>query len=361
MRASNRKTAHPKYLQIADHIRGRIHTGKWVRGERIASVADLCEQFATSATVVDRALFVLDQEGIIQRQQGRGVFVAERKPKALKNVIGLQWPEGGAPDRSGHYGSDIIRGIELAAHRHGFELMLLNSNRTDYRDLLDGVVFADPRPDQLTAARIAQTAAVSILVENHDVPTVTADDFGGTRLAVKHLVGHGHRRIACLMWPPNSSLQRDRLQGYLAGLSDAGIEPDTRWSKPLHFVIGCADMSQAGLTQANIEEWIRGDWADLGCTAILCQNDDHAAGALRAFAAAGLRVPRDVSVVGFDGTSFGELTSPRLTSVAIPLERIGETAAEMLIRSALGDEQEMMSVVLKAGLIVRESTGAAPQ
>lgn len=102
------------------------------------------------------------------------------------------------------------------------------------------------------------------------------------------------------------------------------------------------------------------DCTDLGCTAIVCQNDDHAAGALRAFAKAGLRVPGVVSVVGFDGTSFGEMISPRLTSVAVPRARIGETAAEMVIRSAQGETQEMMSVVLKAGLVVRESTGPAP-
>lgn len=59
------------------------------------------------------------------------------------------------------------------------------------------------------------------------------------------------------------------------------------------------------------------DCTDLGCTAIVCQNDDHAAGALRAFAKAGVRVPGDVGVVGFDGTIFGEMISPRLTSVAV--------------------------------------------
>lgn len=151
----------------------------------------VCEQFGTSATVVDGALFMLDQEGIIERQQGRGVFVAEFEKPRLKGVIGLQWGDGGTPDRSGHYGSDIILGIEQAAQRHGFELMLLSSSRTDHRAVVDGIVFADASKEQLTAAQAAQVSEVSILAESHDLPTVTADDFGGARLAVQYLVGPG--------------------------------------------------------------------------------------------------------------------------------------------------------------------------
>ena len=352
------KSASPKYLEVASHIRRRIQTGKLCQGDRVATVAELCTQFGVSASSVDQAFFVLDQEGLIDRQNGRGIFVATTRRPLVKNLIGLQWSKGGDVDWSNFYSMNIINGMEAAAHRLGFEILLLDSRRVDYGSVVDGVVFADVTDDQCASIKRAHLPAVSVIIGHNNLPSVVPDDFGGTRLAVEHLVQLGHCRIACLMWGEETTIQRNRVEGYRAGLRDAGIEPEDTWVRQLRHQHG-AVATQAMTSQLNFEAWLASDWFDLGCTAILCQNDEHARGVLIALAKAGLSVPGDVSVVGFDGTALGDQVTPRLTSVAVPLSKMGERATEMLIAQVGGDTPDAASIVLRTGLTIRESTGPA--
>ena len=102
--------------------------------------------------------------------------------------------------------------------------------------------------------------------------------------------------------------------------------------------------------------WLKDDWNQLGCTAVMVQNDEAAIGAMEALEAAGKRVPQDVSVVGFDGIDICEYARPRLTSVEVPLQEIGKTATEILLRQLDEKHFEIEHAVLPTGVCVREST-----
>jgi len=108
--------------------------------------------------------------------------------------------------------------------------------------------------------------------------------------------------------------------------------------------------------------WLRDEsangWQKINCTALLCHNDETTMGALQALREAGLRVPDDVSVVGFDGLEIGEYSHPRLTTVEMPLREIGAAAVAMLLRQIEADEVTEEHQILSTQLRVRESTAA---
>ena len=105
-----------------------------------------------------------------------------------------------------------------------------------------------------------------------------------------------------------------------------------------------------------MQQWIDDSWKETGCTALLCHNDETALGAIQALQAAAINVPHDVSVVGFDGTNFCELTTPKLSSVKVPLREIGATAVELLLQQIEADTVRDDHKVLPMALQQRESS-----
>src|SRR5690606_19753497 len=125
----------------------------------------------------------------------------------------------------------------------------------------------------------------------------------------------------------NNVTIQHRREGYRAALCEAGIEPRHEWERLLwnwgEFVLR---------GRRGMKDWFADGFSKTGITALLVQNDRAAIGAIQALQQAGLRVPHDVSVVGFDSTDECELSSPRLTSVHVPLAEIGNAAVEMLMQ-----------------------------
>jgi LacI family transcriptional regulator len=199
--------------------------------------------------------------------------------------------------------------------------------------------------------------AVSLMTPSPKVPSIVADDAGGTRQAVEHLLSLRHKRIACLMMTYTPLPQR-RLQGYHAAMMEAGIKPARSWVRSL--AMDPNQDSPRGLARWNMEQWLADGWKKLGCTALLVQNDRMALGVLDALRAAGIDVPGEVSVVGFDGTEDCESATPCLTSVGVPLRRIGAAGIQNLLRQVGGERSEPDTLVLPTHLQVRDSTGPAP-
>jgi len=184
---------------------------------------------------------------------------------------------------------------------------------------------------------------------------VVADEALGIGLAVRHLVELGHRRIAYLVSTsmPNA-LETARLHAYRAALLESGIAPQAGWVHDLRDMGGMLERGRFGMAA-----WLRDGFREQGCTALMVQNDRAALGALDVLSDAGIRVPHDLSLIGFDSTSECEVMRPRLTSVRVPLETIGANAVHILTR-ALRDEPVPAKTIFPATLDVRDST-AAPQ
>ena len=181
------------------------------------------------------------------------------------------------------------------------------------------------------------------------IPAVSAANSAGATLATRHLLSLGHRRIAAITGPSGWMASEERRRGYHAALVDAGVMPDPALDLESNFLLA------GGLDAAALLF----DLADRP-TAILAFNDNLAIGALQAAHARGLRVPEDVSIVGFDDTLEAALVTPALTTVRQPLAEMGRMAVSLLTRLIENQRFEALHVELATRLVVRKSTGPPP-
>jgi len=181
---------------------------------------------------------------------------------------------------------------------------------------------------------------------DHDcpLPAVTVDIAAGGAMTVQHLAALGHRRIGCLTGPGRYTTTRHLVAGYTAAMTAAGLDVDPRSIVETLFTIEGGRAGIVGLIEA-------------GVTAIVCAGDLIALGAIAGLTSWGYRVPEDVSVTGFDGTTMVSYTDPSLTSVRQPVERMALTVSTLLA----GEAESPVNVHLVApDLIIGRSTGRGP-
>lgn len=325
----------PKYVRIAEEIRRHILVGEWQSESKLPRLSEMRQQFAASLDTLDKALGLLEEEGTIRRTQGSGVYILRRR-HARTGLIGFV---GIAPRPAERFGSQLyfahlIEGAKAAARQHDLNLMLLDyESPASAWERLDAVLTGSPWAHDIEAVREKLGASrpwVSLLVEVENVTSVVIDEAAGVRLAIEHLLELGHRRIAYLIAGARGNPHYDlRLAAYQESLHRAGIEPELRWVRHLR-AVGEQPTGFVGAGRQRMREWLEEDWNEIGCTALLAHNDQTAIGALESLAEAGLSVPRDLSVVGFDGTEAADFARPPLTTIKVPLFEVGAKGIEML-------------------------------
>ncbi|QFZ23697.1 LacI family DNA-binding transcriptional regulator [Saccharothrix syringae] len=244
--------------------------------------------------------------------------------------------------------AEVVDGLDEVARERGFDLIVNTGGRRPARErralasLLSfrpaGLALLSPVVPSADIARAAAQAPVVLVARSSRLSTVdTVNDDGGLgiRLAVDHLVSLGHRRIAHL-----DGGEGARRRGYLAAVDAHGLAPR---------VVGSEYTDEAGARA------VRELLADPP-TAIVSCNDFNAFGAISALEEAGLRVPRDVSVVGYDNTSLAALRHVSLTTVDQPRNEFGRLAAEALLQRVRGERQEPVRHLLRPSLVVRATT-----
>ncbi len=252
----------------------------------------------------------------------------------------------------------IIRGLDDRLGEAGYTPLIANTDndpareRVDFEAMrarqVDGIVTATARVDHELLDEIATSGTPLVLVnrrvQDGSLPSATADDHAGARLAVEHLVELGHTRIAHLAGPQDLSTGRQRFEGFAEGMRNAGLDPSlVRVGKAF------TEPEGARLCQELLDEGEE-------FTAIVAGNDLMALGCYDVFAERGIDCPRDLSVVGFNDMPFAARFSPPLTTIGIPHYEIGVAAAELLLERIQGREDGPAEVVLPAHLIVRGST-----
>jgi DNA-binding LacI/PurR family transcriptional regulator len=187
-----------------------------------------------------------------------------------------------------------------------------------------------------------------------------ADEYSGIQAAVQHLTSQGHRRIGYLLMREYSPEAPLRLAGYEVALREAGIEPLPEWVWRLRGGNVAASVSFVEIGRLSMRAWLNDGFLQLGCTALLAQNDETALGAIDVLREAGLKTPDDISIIGFDGTEVAEYCSPPLTTVAMPLRDIGSKAVEIALTLMQGERMEHTPqvITLPTQLKVRETTRA---
>lgn len=268
------------------------------------------------------------------------------------------------PDMYGEFFSDVIRGIDLAARQHGFHL-LVSSSHSDSEALrealrsmsgrVDGMVVMAPDIEAPLAIKsFALHCPLVLLNPGQDVEacdTISIANQAGAYEIVQHLIGLGHRRIAIVRGPRQNLDAEQRLQGYRAAMAEAGLGPPSDLEVQGDFTEHSGLEAAAGLLRCTPR-----------ATAVFVANDHMAIAVMSGLAEAGLAIPADMAVAGFDDIAMARYTSPPLTTVRVNTALLGERAVELLVRSRRSAHPEIRQhEVLPTTLAIRMSCGAKAQ
>jgi len=232
-----------------------------------------------------------------------------------------------------------------ARQRRAFELF-------DRGDRADGLLVVSTLPPEQEVERIQAARIPCILVDavHPALPSIAVDDGAGGELATRHLVELGHRRIALIGDPPHEfrfEWSRDRTRGYERALRHAGIEVRPEYVREGTRLLHVARAIAAELLSLPERP-----------TAIFASSDTQALGVLEAARTLGIRVPQELSVVGFDDIEVASYVG--LTTVRQPLAESGRRGAELLLRALGGRPVDLRTELLPLELVVRGTTGPAP-
>lgn len=339
-----------------------------------ARIADVARAAGVSKTAVSFAFntperLSPDTAGRILEVAGQLGYrphpVARMLTQRRTRTLGVLTPQALSVVFANPFFSTFSEGVAAAAEQAGFAILLVSPlhgslARALGRATVDGFVAVGLAEDHPEVGQILRADLPIVLVDSAAFPehaSVDVDDEHGARLAAQHLLGLGHREFLVVGVEPPTPSARDfsgvvgrRLAGYRAALAEEGVSlPDER------VVVGPASVEggSACLTRA---------WEDgLRATAVLAMSDAMAIGAMAAAHRLGLRVPADISVVGFDDIEMARHVHPALTTIHQPIRRKGEEAVRLLILAVEGiDGAAPEHRRLETRLIVRDSTGPAP-
>lgn len=357
----------PKYVKFAEHLRAQIVGGALRAGDRVPSFAQVKEQHGLSQNTLEKAHALLEKEGLIVRKQGVGTFVCEfdgggvaasalgTKTLGFAGFGSSHLAHEADVQGMNHYWIHLLQGVQSAAGDAQAQMTLLDHNSSTAWGKVDAIVATwDVEASLIEERTGGKVPWVRLLLSYGDAPAVVADDRGGAQLLTEHLLRLGHRRIGYIT--TTSLFSQQRLDGYCAALSEADVAADDSWIRhfPAHNRATDGPLNFVRTGQAIMENWLRDGFAQTGCTAILAQNDQTAVGIIEACKAAGLRVPEDVSVAGFDDTEAAQYFLPHLTTIHVPLFEMGQKAAQLALEPQ--ENAGSQTLVLPTRLVARQST-----
>lgn len=329
------------------------------------TVQDVARAAKVSTATVSRALSTPERVSIKTRDKvARAVeetgYVLNHAARNLRRrdtgtIVAL------VPDIGNSHFSNILQGIETVCAAKNLKVLIADTRKpsmsrstvSDFfsKNNCDGIVILDGH-FSISAIRAMNPKLPPIVAcgewsDDPAVPIAVVDNLLGARLAVSHLLECGHTKIGHVTGSLTHKPGRDRLDGYTSTLAKAGLDPDKNWLFEGDYTL------EAGENAA--EAWLR---LEDRPTAVFCAADRMAFGFICALNEAGVRVPRDVSVVGFDDIDIAGHFVPPLTTVHQPRRAVGEQAARLLLDLLEGAPPEEGNIQLKPWLVARKSTGA---
>ncbi len=332
------------------------------QGRRL-TMAQIAKEVGVSTTTVSKVLN--QQPGVGAQMRARIQQVIEQHDyvqnhaarhlrKGLSGLIDLviMRLEGG-------YDLGIMHGIQEALEESGYRLVLFATNEDEATERLwlrrmldlstDGVLLLLPY-ERIGIANALQAQNIPfIAIGDRNEPTTSFPTIGSTiwlggYTATEYLISLGHRRIGIITLPLHLMTSRARLAGYREALERAGIPVDPALICEGTYLLG--DGMQQTLALLNQPD---------PPTAIFAGNDAQAAGVYRVLYEHNVRIPDEMSVIGFDDVMYTAQMSPPLTTVRQPLQEIGKMAANMLLRLIAGQQIESNHVELSPSLVIRKS------
>ncbi|WP_046215621.1 GntR family transcriptional regulator [Paenibacillus wulumuqiensis] len=354
-----------KYRQVRDEILSWIHSSRLLPGSRLPSEHEIAEQFSVSRQTVRQALGELVREGWLNRMQGKGTFVADpvAKPQEDNRIVGVI-----TTYISDYIFPQIVQGIETRLRAEGYRLLLASTENDPVkeRECLEMMLNQCPAALIVEPTRSGERSAnlnyfltmenreipylmINASYEEMDSPCLRMDDEQGGFLAAEHLIELGHRRIAGFFKTDDMQGVR-RMRGFVAAHRKYGIP----LQPSLIFTYTTEDKHIAPLEQTR--QLIRQSEPERA-TGWVLYNDELAINLLQIVREAGLSVPDDLSMVGFDDSFLATATEVKLTTLSHPKHALGTAAADMILQMMNG-ASSWEEKIHTPELIQRDSTSA---
>lgn len=268
------------------------------------------------------------------------------------NILGLL-----IPDIANQYFADMARGVEDGANRLGFNVMLCNTDENpkkeqEYLNILkgkgtDGIIFVPIAGSDIVFSKDFTYEKPCVVLDRvYDNPSskifqVKFDNIKGGYLATKYLIERGHMRIGIIAGPSNDKTVKDRMKGYRLAMEESNIPIDESVIYEGNYKFDSGIDGAEYLLKKDI-------------TAIFSLNDLMASGAYKSILAHGLKIPRDISVIGYDNILLSDILDPPMTTISQPKYEMGKIAASMLINQLKKVEQDL-ETTFSPKLVERQS------
>ncbi len=353
----------PKYQRIADHLREQL-TDDSLRLTRLPTEKELCARYQVSRQTIRQALAQLESDGLIHRRQGSGAYATGLHPDAAHNRIAILLPSD-----SDYTYARLRSDLQQPLHQQGFSVSVhlthhsISAEREILQELLaaplrgliaEPVKNALPNPnldlyERLWAKQIPTVFLRGGYANFPPRPSVTEDDYGGACRLTQYLIDRRHTAIAGIFRSDTMS----GIQRY-SGYADTCCSDGLPWDDTTVLWYGTPELLALQKKQATgfLSDFIRQKLP--ACSAVVCQDDEIAYWLTRELLRAGLSVPDDVAVVGFDNSYLCEFSVPSLTSLSPAMSTPAAAAAELLLGQLRG--QSVSSIRLHYELIERMSS-----
>jgi DNA-binding LacI/PurR family transcriptional regulator len=349
----------PKYVQAQRILVDAIRSGHLAPGAKLPSTQDIGSLVKVSLITAHKALENLVEAGWLRREVGRGTYVREdvdiSAPDGRELSVAILLDHH--VNINDYYHSTILEALRQQARadtqRVEFyfqENMAVQSSRRNGH--IGAICIHPPLEQQAAVERLADRHPVVVLggaFPTSKVIFVDCDNHCGARDAVRHLIDLGHRRFLILGGPMNLSNSRDRADGARAELSAHGIALDER-----DLVVSKDSIMLDNETRTRLRDRIREQDRP---TAIVAGGFFLALAAMQTVRAAGLEVPDDLSIVGFDDPASASLLAPPLTTVRQPLDEMAARAFQLIRQAVVDGSAGISSCKMPTELVVRGSTG----
>ena len=352
-----------KYFQVMDRLRQQILSGEIKPGGKLPSENELSREYGISRHTVRKALRILENDGYVEAQHGRGTFCSERMGhmKRSKNIAVV------TTYLSDYIFPRLIQGIDKVLSQNGYSIILKNTGNSRQKEAqqleellekdIDGLII-EPSKSQLFCRhihlyqkldeyQIPYVFIQGLYEQLEEKPHILMDDCQGGYLVTKYLASLGHRHIAGV-FKADDSQGRERHKGYVRALQVAGLCYDPDW------VIWYHTEDRNNKPAVVIGNMLR---KKIPVDGIVCYNDQIAIQVIQALRAEGLGIPQDVSVTGYDNSHFAQWGEIGLTTIDHPQEKLGEMAAEYLLEKIQGvsPENSQVTCLIEPKLIIRDS------
>lgn len=328
----------------------------------MATIQDVAKKAGVSVATVSRVLnknqkvtqkSALKVERAIRELDYHPNFLARDLRKAESNRILVLLQTISNP-----FYATIVRGIEDVARRHGYSIMLCNTDSDLerekeyltllYKKMVQGAIFLDTEMSTEQLNELAENNSLVLCCEYRkgvNVPHVMIDNYRAAKTIVEHLIGFGHRKIGLICGDRHLESTMLRYNGYVDALKEHGIAMED------NFIFQSSESSfQMG--QRAVETLLYKS----APTAIFSMSDIMAIGALKALHKKGIRVPQEMAVAGFDGIEYSAVSVPGLTTIKQPNYEMGCAAMELLIQKMHNETIANEELIFEYELLIREST-----